>query len=428
MSPGVYAGRRRRWGERGPLPRGARLQLNADAQRRTWNRQPSSQARRRPCDQTAFAIGIARKPRISSPRSRASRPVSATVPPTGGTASGQTHVDRGAGDSGTPRVRSLPRARSSHSGAVSARAREWLAAKRSRRGGEPCSGDVNVRAPRATPRLERLRRSPAPAEVPRELPELRRATPKKAILHRVWTALAVTAVSCGPALPATRSSAGTVEPSGANPPSQLRASSPDRGTSASAVCIGAVRRPRRLQSASGSRDAEETRRLLSPYFDTAVADRAVRRHGGEVHRRCRNAVWGTPTATGTTPSAPCALPSPRRLVSSLGTRSARPTCGLAPGSSPARRRSRSAPRPGHGCGDLVNTACASSRSPSRLRSRGRSTRRSTEHSTPTRTWSVRVEGKSLTPLCAPSACLGVRARSSRPVSSRRSSGATVSCA
>ena len=62
--------------------------------------------------------------------------------------------------------------------------------------------------------------------------------------------------------------------------------------------VGAVRRPRRLHAASESRDAEETRELLSRYFDTCR--RLIELYGGTVEKFIGDAVmavWGTPTAT-----------------------------------------------------------------------------------------------------------------------------------
>ena len=60
----------------------------------------------------------------------------------------------------------------------------------------------------------------------------------------------------------------------------------------------ALRRPRRLHAASEERDAEETRELLSRYFDTCR--RLIALYGGTVEKFIGDAVmavWGTPTAT-----------------------------------------------------------------------------------------------------------------------------------
>ncbi len=62
--------------------------------------------------------------------------------------------------------------------------------------------------------------------------------------------------------------------------------------------LGAVRRPGRVHGAVGGRDAEDTRELLSRYFDTCR--RLIELYGGTVEKFIGDAVmavWGTPTAT-----------------------------------------------------------------------------------------------------------------------------------
>ena len=61
--------------------------------------------------------------------------------------------------------------------------------------------------------------------------------------------------------------------------------------------VGVVRRSRRVHGAGGSRDAEETRELLTRYFDPCR--RVIARYGGTVEKFIGDAVmavWGAPTA------------------------------------------------------------------------------------------------------------------------------------
>jgi hypothetical protein len=80
-------------------------------------------------------------------------------------------------------------------------------------------------------------------------------------------------------------------------------------------------------SASESRDAEETRDLLSRYFETART--LIERYGGTVEKFIGDAVmavWGTPAAREDMRSAPCA----RRSTSLPRCRTWTATCRRAP--------------------------------------------------------------------------------------------------
>ena len=81
-------------------------------------------------------------------------------------------------------------------------------------------------------------------------------------------------------------------------PSRNGASSPSSSPTSSAS--------RRLQD----RDPEETRELLTRYFE--LARERIERYGGTIEKFIGDAVialWGAPRPTRTTPSAPCAQPS-----------------------------------------------------------------------------------------------------------------------
>ena len=104
-----------------------------------------------------------------------------------------------------------------------------------------------------------------------------------------------------------------------------------------------------------ARDAEEMRELLSRYFETArTRDRALRRHGREVHRRRVMAVWGAPVAQ--EDDAERAVRAALDLVAAV------------PGARPGRSRARAGVLTGEAAvtlgaegqgmvaGDLVNTA------------------------------------------------------------------------
>ena len=79
---------------------------------------------------------------------------------------------------------------------------------------------------------------------------------------------------------------------------RLPAPQSSRAGRRAAARLGPVRRPRRLHRASETRDAEETRELLSRYFETCR--RLIELYGGTVEKFIGDAVmavWGTPTAT-----------------------------------------------------------------------------------------------------------------------------------
>ncbi len=137
-------------------------------------------------------------------------------------------------------------------------------------------------------------------------------------------------------------------------------------------------------AASEGRDAEDTRELLSRYFDTART--IVERYGGIVEKFIGDAVmavWGAPVAKKTTPSAPSARRSTSSPPFPRSTRRSRP----GPACSPVRPRSRSAPRARAWSPATSSTPRrASSRWPSRARcssARPRSGRR--RRRSPTRT-------------------------------------------
>ena len=98
-------------------------------------------------------------------------------------------------------------------------------------------------------------------------------------------------------------------------------------------------------AASEERDAEETRELLSRYFDTCR--RLIELYGGTVEKFIGDAVmavWGTPTAT--EDDAERAVRAALDLVARRRARrrSSIPPSTRGPGSSPARPPSRWAPR------------------------------------------------------------------------------------
>ena len=97
---------------------------------------------------------------------------------------------------------------------------------------------------------------------------------------------------------------------------------------------------------SESRDAEEVRELLSRYFDDSR--RVMERYGGVVEKFIGDAVmalWGSPVAhEDDAERAVRAALELIALVKALGQEQARRTSAHAPGSSPARPRSPSAPK------------------------------------------------------------------------------------
>ena len=108
-------------------------------------------------------------------------------------------------------------------------------------------------------------------------------------------------------------------------------------------------------TASEGRDAEDTRELLTRYFDTLAHDhRALRRHRREVHRRRRHGGLGRARLpTRTTPSAPCERrsSSSRRCRHSIPRLQAR--AGVLTGEAAV---TLGATDQGMVAGDLVNTA------------------------------------------------------------------------
>ena len=101
-------------------------------------------------------------------------------------------------------------------------------------------------------------------------------------------------------------------------------------------------------AASEGRDSEDTRELLSRYFDVGPhRDRAVRRHGREVHRRRRDGGLGRADRSGGRCRARRSCSDrPRRRDSGDRSAAARPgRHSHGRGSGHARRD-----EPGHGCG------------------------------------------------------------------------------
>ena len=108
-------------------------------------------------------------------------------------------------------------------------------------------------------------------------------------------------------------------------------------------------------TASEARDAEDTRELLTRYFDTART--VIERYGGTVEKFIGDAVmavWGTPVANEDDAERAVRAGARARL---RGRRRSTPASRPAPACSPERRPSRSAPTDqGMVAGDLVNTA------------------------------------------------------------------------
>ena len=102
------------------------------------------------------------------------------------------------------------------------------------------------------------------------------------------------------------------------------------------------------------RDAEEVRDLLARYFELARG--IVERHGGTIEKFIGDAVmavWGTPTPTRTTPSAPCVPPwSSSNAFSGLGP-SVQARAGVLTGEAAV---TIGAVGEGMVAGDMVNTA------------------------------------------------------------------------